>query len=89
MPAAMQHIAKQQLDQAEKNHFEHIHPEDRSFYPCSNLNLLQAKLSAAQGAGTVTKKQFYEQIAWYDQWSTKKFKDLWPHVIDLVELHLE
>ena len=89
MPVAMQLMAKQQLDQVEKNHFEHIHPEDRDFYPLSNLELLQAKLSECQSAGTVTKAQFYEQIAWYDQWSTTKFKDLWPHVIDLVELHLE
>jgi hypothetical protein len=89
MPAAIQTLAKQCLDTITKKHFENIHPEDRDFYPLENLDLIKTKLTKFQDCATVSKKEFYDQIAWYDQWSTTKFKDHWPHVIDLVELHLE
>lgn len=89
LPKVMQHLAIQQLDQAVSIHNENIHPEDREFYPLANLELIKAKIFDAEPYTTVTKKEFYNQIAWYDQWSKSKFRDLWPHVIDLVELHLE
>jgi MoaA/NifB/PqqE/SkfB family radical SAM enzyme len=88
MPVAVQSLADQQLDAVVKTHYKNIHPEDRAFYPLGNLNLIQKKLNHTQ-SDHITKKQFYDQIAWYDQWSTSKFKELWPHVVDLVELHLE
>jgi len=88
MPTAVQSLAGQQLDTVIKTHYKNIHPEDHDFYPLANLNLIKTKLAQAQG-DACSRKEFYEQIAWYDQWSTLKFKDHWPHVIDLVELHLE
>jgi hypothetical protein len=88
MPTAVQTLAKQCLDTVAKIHYENIHPEDHAFYPLQNLESIQYKLKNAQ-AHVFTKKEFYDQITWYDQWTTTKFKDLWPHVIDLVELYLE
>lgn len=89
MPRAIQALAKQQLDSIAKIHHDSIHPEDRDFYPLSNLTAIQTKLAQPSRRGVNTKKAFYDQVAWYDQWGTTRFKDLWPHVIDLVELHLE
>jgi hypothetical protein len=88
MPVAIQALAAKNLNNVIKLHYDNIHPEDRDFYPLANLELIQAKLNDAQTCN-FSKKEFYNQIAWYDQWSNTKFKDLWPHVIDLVELHLE
>jgi MoaA/NifB/PqqE/SkfB family radical SAM enzyme len=88
MPPAVQLLAGQILDDVIKLHYENIHPEDRDFYPLANLDLIKTKLPQAQGK-FCSKKEFYNQVAWYDQWSSSKFKDLWPHVINLVELHLE
>jgi radical SAM protein with 4Fe4S-binding SPASM domain len=88
MPPVVQLLAGQILDNVVKLHYKNIHPEDRDFYPLANLDLIKAKLAQAQG-NFCSKKEFYNQVAWYDQWSSSKFKDLWPHVIDLVELHLE
>jgi hypothetical protein len=88
MPSAIQKLAEQILDEAVRVHYENIHPEDRDFYPLANLDLIKSKLTQAQ-ENSHPRKKFYEQIAWYDQWSDSKFKNLWPHVIDLVELHLE
>ena len=88
MPPAVQALAGQLLDEVVKIHYKNIHPEDRDFYPLANLDLIKTKLEQAQDH-SCSKKEFYDQIAWYDQWSDRKFKHLWPHVIDLVELHLE
>lgn len=88
MPPVVQLLAGQILDDAVKLHYENIHLEDRDFYPLANLDLIKTKLAQAQG-NSCSKKEFYNQVAWYDKWSSSKFKDLWPHVIDLVELHLE
>ena len=89
MPAAIQTLAGQHLETISKIHYKNIHPEDRDFYPLANLDLIADKLKDTQPVQVVTKKEFYKQIAWYDQWSAVKFNQLWPHVIDLVELHLE
>ena len=70
-------------------HYNNIHPEDRNFYPLVNLDLINNQLKNTQENTVITKKEFYDQVTWYDQWSTLKFKDLWPHVIELADLHLE
>jgi MoaA/NifB/PqqE/SkfB family radical SAM enzyme len=88
MPSAVQALAEKILDEVIKMHYENIHPEDRDFYPLANLELIKTKLMQAQEY-PCSKKEFYDQIAWYDQWTNTKFKDLWPHVIDLVESHLQ
>jgi MoaA/NifB/PqqE/SkfB family radical SAM enzyme len=88
MPIAIQTLASQTLDQLIELHAAHIHVEDIPFYQLTNLESIQNKLKNAQ-KHTISKQEFYTQIAWYDQWNYIKFKDLWPHVIDLVELHLE
>jgi MoaA/NifB/PqqE/SkfB family radical SAM enzyme len=88
MPSAVQALAEKILDKVIKMHYENIHPEDRDFYPLANLELIKTKLMQAQEY-PCSKKEFYDQIAWYDQWTNTKFKDLWPHVIDLVESHLQ
>lgn len=88
MPLSIQALAMQMIDKTIQIHHNNIHPEDREFYPLANLNLIKEKLEKPQGP-CCSKKDFYKQITWYDQWSDSKFKDLWPHVIDLVELHLE
>ena len=88
MPSAIQASARQILNEVVKVHYKNIHPEDRDFYPLANLDLIKTKLAQAKQT-SYSKKEFYNQVAWYDQWASSKFKDLWPHVIDLVELHLE
>lgn len=89
MPEAIQTLAKQCIDTVTKIHYENIHPEDHALYPLANLDLIKTKLTQFQEHTAVTKKEFYDQIAWYNQWSTTKFQDHWPHVVNLVELHLE
>jgi MoaA/NifB/PqqE/SkfB family radical SAM enzyme len=88
LPTAMQHQALQCLIEASKIHYENIHVEDRDFFPLQNIDSVISKLNNPQPKVTITKKQFFDRINWYDQWSTKRFQDLWPHVVDLVQLHL-
>lgn len=91
MPIAIQELAAQELDKVVTMHNDMIHPEDRDFYPLSNLTDIQAKLKQApsNNHSVCTKKEFYQQVAWYDQWATTQFLHHWPHVIDLVELYVE
>ena len=88
MPSAVQASAEKIIDEVIKIHYENIHPEDRDLYPLANLDLIKTKLTQTQ-EHSCSKKAFYDRIAWYDKWSDSKFKDLWPHVVDLVELHVE
>jgi MoaA/NifB/PqqE/SkfB family radical SAM enzyme len=88
LPGAMQQIAYAHLSWTRDFHYSKIHPEDVDLYPINNINFLVEKLRSNHTLQPVTKREFFKQIEWYDQWNTKRFCELWPNVIDLVNQHL-
>jgi organic radical activating enzyme len=88
MPTAIQLLALDHLKEAEKIHCDNIHHEDQHLFNIQNIELLKTKLVESTGTSTLTKKEFINRIAWYDQWSDNKFHQLWPHFVDLVEQNL-
>lgn len=88
MPMEVKKIAIEKLKQAFEIHRNAIHPDDLHYY---NIFGFEEILNALEQPteSPISKKAFYEQIEWYDQWHRSKFKDLWPHVMDLVDLNLQ
>jgi radical SAM protein with 4Fe4S-binding SPASM domain len=88
MPASIKIKALEELRAANEIHKNSIHPDDLHFYPIFGMDSLQTALSS-NTENLINKEEFYKKIEWYDQWHSAKFKDLWPHVMDLVDLHLQ
>ena len=88
MPTSIKIKALEELKAASEIHKNSIHPDDLHFYPIFGIDSLQTALSM-NTKNLINKEEFYKKIEWYDQWHSLKFKDLWPHVMDLVDLHLQ
>lgn len=88
-PDQIRKIAADQLQLAQHQHFNSIHPEDRDFYPIQGVNSLLEFLLNSHSKNTVTLEQFDKKIKWYDQWNEKKFVDLWPDVDKMIRLYLK
>jgi MoaA/NifB/PqqE/SkfB family radical SAM enzyme len=88
MPTSIKIKALGELKAASEIHKNSIHPDDLHFYPIFGVDSLQTALSM-NAENLINKEEFYKKIEWYDQWHSSKFKDLWPHVMDLVDLHLQ
>lgn len=88
MPKEIRKRAAQELQSAREWHFENLHPEDRNFYPIQGISAILDQLINSEKQSSVTAPMFYDRIAWYDQYNHRKFQDLWPNVIDLVEKYL-
>lgn len=89
MPDAIKQQAYQCLQQAIHNHFAAIDPEDHSLYPIQHANALLASLENTKSSmRLVTKQEFYEHVDWCDQWNQNAYRDLWPHVVKLIDQHL-
>ena len=89
MPKSIQLMALDQLEQAEKMHYDNIHQDDRQLFTIQNIELLKSNLVQITKSDVLSKDGFLKRIEWYDQWNSQKFHRLWPHVIDLVEQHLD
>lgn len=90
MPGAIQSKALEQLEAASEMHYQMIHPEDRDLYPIQNIDLLLDQLNKNQIASSeISKSEFLNSLQNYDKWNSIEFKTLWPHVIDLIESHLD
>lgn len=87
MPEQIKKQALEKLKQAIEIHKTAIHADDIHYYNIFGYREIQEALEQ-QTDLPVSKKDFYDKIAWYDQWSSSKFNDLWPHVVQLVDLHL-
>lgn len=88
MPRAIKLKALEELKQANEIQKKSIHFEDLHFYPIFGLADIQTAL-LSNTENVITKENFYKKIEWYDQWHKNKFRDLWPHVVELVDLHLQ
>lgn len=88
MPQQIKEVALEKLKQAFVIHQNTIHPDDIHYFNIFGYKEIEKALEQ-QTDLPVSKKDFYDKIAWYDQWSTSRFNDLWPHVIQLVDLHLQ
>lgn len=88
MPDSLKSHAATKLALALNNHRNLLHPEDIELYPVFGANTFLSGLQAST-ANPITKHEFYKKIKWYNQWSDNKFEDLWPHVMELVDLHLQ
>lgn len=88
MPVAIKMKALDELRLASEIQKNSIHPDDLDFYPIFGLADIQNAL-LLNTETVVNKEEFYKKIAWYDQWHENQFKDLWPHVMELVDLHLQ
>jgi MoaA/NifB/PqqE/SkfB family radical SAM enzyme len=87
MPTQIKIKALEDLEAATEIHKNSICAEDLDFYPIFGLNNIRQAL-LLPSKNLTTKYEFYKKIEWYDQWHDQKFKDLWPHVTELVNLHL-
>jgi organic radical activating enzyme len=88
MPAVIRKKAAHELESARKWHFENLHPEDRDFYPIQGIDAIINRLIESEEPASIKLPMFNDQIIQYDQYNSKKFRDLWPNVIDLVEEYL-
>jgi len=88
MPEQIKKEALEKLNRAFEIHQTAIHPDDLQYYNIFGYEEIQKALKL-QTKPSISKKDFYDKIVWYDQWSELKFNDLWPHVMDLVDLHLQ
>ena len=90
MPGELQQKAKQCLQDAMDFHYSNIHPEERDLYPMENADAILSKLNDGLGAASkITLEKFLDRVDWYDQWTSLRFRDVWPNVVDLVHQHLE
>jgi hypothetical protein len=88
MPMKIKEQALAELEAAVEIHKNSIHPDDLHFYPIIGIEDVRTALSL-ETQKPINKKDFYDKIIWYNQWSDQKFDQLWPHVMALVNLHLE
>lgn len=88
MPEIIRKKAADEFELAKQWHFENLHPEDREFYPLQGADAILNHLSKSSKGSPITLDMFQNQIDFYDQYNSKKFRDLWPNVIDLVEKYL-
>ena len=59
---------------------------DTDLYPISGLVDLHNGLLNNCKPATITQPHFFAKINWYDSWApNKKFKELWPEVVQLVQ----
>ena len=88
MPLAIKQVAVENLKRAVEFHRNQIHPDDIELYPIAGVDQIFNSLMI-NNARNISKKQFYEKMQWYNRHSKYKFEDLWPHVMELVDLHLQ
>jgi hypothetical protein len=88
MPKEIKQKALVQLQMAREWHQSALHPEDRELYPWDGADQLIAKLNTPTSA-PILLSEFNSKIKWYDQWSSRKFANLWPEVNQLVHSNLK
>ena len=88
MPEPIRLRAAEQLELARQWHYENLHPEDRNFYPMQGIDSLLDQLKQSTKKTEITLEMFLDQVNAYDRYNHRKFRDLWPDVIDLVEKYL-
>lgn len=87
MPHTIKEAAYEELNKTIDSHNQAIDPQDQEFFRIINVEDIQNKLLSF-GQTTINRQDFYDQTAWYDQWNDRAFRDLWPHVIKLIDKHL-
>lgn len=88
MPLEIRMLCQQSLNRLEEFHSQRF-GQDKELYPLRGLESVRAGLESIGSNDPVTKKEFYNKIAWNDSWSKyKKFQDLWPELDHLLKLHL-
>lgn len=88
MPKVIQRLAAIELTKVKELHYKNIHIEDHSLYPIQNIDFLVTHLTQESNPVGLSREKFLNRINWYDQWNQKEFKDLWPHVLEMVNRHL-
>lgn len=94
MPKEIKLQALDVLNRAEILHKQYIHNtvhlDDQEFYSIQNISFVKQHLeNSTNSAEPVKLNHFNTHLSNYNQWSSKKFEDLWPHVINLVNQYLD
>jgi hypothetical protein len=81
MPIGVQQQAFEILEVANQEHTASTHPEDRNLYQLKGIEPLLTFLKQnIEHPSTITLDQFDKKIAWYNQWGSSQFSDLWPEL---------
>jgi hypothetical protein len=84
MPEKIKALALEQLETAHTWHINSLHPDDRELYPWTGVDSLITQLKNPTPT-PITLSEFESKMQWYNQWSNKKFIDLWPNVNQLIQ----
>ena len=88
MPEPIRQLAKVALEKTNTEHQRLLHPEDQKLYPIQGIKQMLDQFNKQNTNIVIKRSDFEQQIAWYDQWSTSCFRELWPDVINLTNLYL-
>ena len=88
MPTPIRQRAKEVLTAVRNYHLDSLHIEDRDLYPIQGIEQIISNLETPNTNTLTSQLNFKKQIAWYDQWSSTRFCDLWPNLVELTDLHL-
>ena len=87
MPAAIQDSCRHSIDKLIDFH-HHRFGIDKDFYPINGIEQIRDGLASSKENSTITKKEFYQGMQYHDSWSVKKFRELWPDLVLLLDEHL-
>jgi MoaA/NifB/PqqE/SkfB family radical SAM enzyme len=88
-PKSIRDFASDKLKLVLKNHQNFIHPDDHELFPIHGLEDLLQGLENNHNKNMVTLEDFNKKINWYDQWSKRKFVDLWPDIYVMIKNELK
>jgi MoaA/NifB/PqqE/SkfB family radical SAM enzyme len=88
MPTPIRQRAKEVLKEVRTYHLNSLHIEDRDLYPIQGIEQIISSLETPNTNTVTSQSDFKQQLAWYDQWGSTRFCDLWPDVIRLTDQHL-
>jgi hypothetical protein len=90
MPEKIKKHALDILTTTLNQHTQSIHHEDLHLYQIEHVDLIIKHLTDnTSGSNVVSKKEFYDRVDWCNQWNKVSYQQLWPHVVKLVDQHLQ
>jgi MoaA/NifB/PqqE/SkfB family radical SAM enzyme len=88
MPIEIKQLALTQLHAAQEWYNSMLPPEDRELYLWAGADNLVQHLKMPT-ITPITLSEFESKMQWYDQWSDKKFAELWPEINQLIYTNLK
>ena len=84
----LKEIAAHKFKEAFHWYTHFIHPDDRHLYYWQGASEILNILEESKTPALISKKEFYQSIQYLDNFSSKKFSDLWPDLKSLIDLYL-